>query len=257
MKKRKLNLLVSGISVVLAVQTPVMVLAESLEGTEQQIVQEEVVETEVLETEEDIPEEILEGTGEEIVTGTEEEILPGTEGEEEQVLTGTSDITHAGNSAVQEALDRAESYLQATVTSPIVDTNAGEWSVMGMARAGHLTDSAKGNYLANLYMKLDETGGVLHKVKYTEYSRVVMALSSIGVDPSNVNGYNLLKPLAEYDKVIWQGINGTIFALIALDTGIYEIPVREGDGTQTTRELLIQEILSKELPGEGGLCREV
>ena len=251
MKKRKLNLLVSGMSVVLAVQTPVMVLAESLEGTEQQIVQEEVVETEVLKTEEDIPEEILEGTGEEIVTGTEEEILPGTEGEEEQVLTGTSDITHAGNSAVQEALDRAESYLQATVTSPIVDTNAGEWSVMGMARAGHLTDSAKGNYLANLYMKLDETGGVLHKVKYTEYSRVVMALSSIGVDPSNVNGYNLLKPLAEYDKVIWQGINGTIFALIALDTGIYEIPVREGDGTQTTRELLIQEILSKELPGGG------
>jgi len=76
MKKRKLNLLVSGMSVVLAVQTPVMVLAESLEGTEQQIVQEEVVETEVLETEEDISEEILEGTGEEIVTGTEEEILP-------------------------------------------------------------------------------------------------------------------------------------------------------------------------------------
>lgn len=251
MKKRKLNLLVSGMSVVLAVQTPVMVLAESLEGTEQQIVQEEVVETEVLETEEDISEEILEGTGEEIVTGTEEEILPGTEGEEEQVLTGTSDITHAGNSAVQEALDRAESYLQATVTSPIVDTNAGEWSVMGMARAGHLTDSAKGNYLANLYMKLDETGGVLHKVKYTEYSRVVMALSSIGADPSNVNGHNLLKPLAKYDKVIWQGINGTIFALIALDTGNYEIPVREGDGTQTTRELLIQEILSKELPGGG------
>ena len=251
MKKRKLNLLVSGMSVVLAVQTPVMVLAESLEGTEQQIVQEEVVETEVLETEEDIPEEILEGTGEEIVTGTEDEILPGTEGEEEQVLTGTSDFTRAGNSTVQEALDRAEKYLQATVTSPIVDTNAGEWSVMGMARAGHLTDSAKGNYLANLYMKLDETGGVLHKVKYTEYSRVVMALSSIGVDPSNVNGYNLLKPLAEYDKVIWQGINGTIFALIALDTGIYEIPVREGDGTQTTRELLIQEILSKEVPGGG------
>ena len=251
MRKRKLNLLVSGMSVLLAVQTPGVVLADSLDGTGQQITQEETVETETWEAEENFQEEILQGMGEEVPIGTEEKVLKGTEGEEEQVLTGTADVVRAGNSAVQKAMERAETYIQRTVTSPIVDTNAGEWSVLGMARAGYLTDSAKGNYLANLYMKLDETGGVLHKVKYTEYSRVVMALSSIGADPSNVNGHNLLKPLAKYDKVIWQGINGTIFALLAFDTGNYEIPARDGDGVQTTRELLIQEILSKELPGGG------
>ena len=81
MKKRKLNVLISGMSVLLAVQTPGVIWAESLEGTEQQMVQEvseesllpennagteeEKIESEVQEVEkieEDIPEQILEGT---------------------------------------------------------------------------------------------------------------------------------------------------------------------------------------------------
>jgi len=153
MRKRKLNLLVSGMSVLLAVQTPGVVLADSLDGTGQQITQEETVETETWEAEENFQEEILQGTGEEVPIGTEEKVLKGTEGEEEQVLTGTADVVRAENSAVQKAMERAETYLQRIVTSPIVDTNAGEWSVLGMVRVGYLTDSAKGNYLANLYMK--------------------------------------------------------------------------------------------------------
>ena len=44
-------------------------------------------------------------------------------------------------------------------------------------------------------------------------------------DPRDVAGYDLTKPLGDFDKTVWQGINGPIWALIALDSGNYEVPV--------------------------------
>ncbi len=267
MNRKKINFVVSSMAVLLAVQSPATVWAETVQDTEQQ----EVTETE-LPLEEPAQEENLETNDEQVtipgdageeesipyeeepLAGMRDELLSGTmEAEEEEAVMfrGTEDITRAGNPLIGEALDKAERHLQATVTDPVVATLAGEWSVMAMARAGYLTDIAKNNYLRNVYVKLDETKGVLHTVKYTEYSRVVMALSSIGINPADVHGYNLLEPLADLKKVNRQGINGTTFALIALDTGNYEIPAIQGEGTQTTRDALIQELLSKELQGGG------
>ena len=78
----------------------------------------------------------------------------------------------------------------------------------------------------------------------------MLALTAIGVDPSDVNGYNMLYPLANFKQVNWQGVNGTIYALLALDSKNYEIPKLTeedlGKGLeQTTREKLIQQILDK------------
>ena len=56
--------------------------------------------------------------------------------------------------------------------------------------------------------------------KHTEYSRVILALTSIGKDAQNICGYDLTAPLLDYDKTVWQGINGAIWALIALDCKI-------------------------------------
>lgn len=245
MKRKKISVVISGMTALLVVQSPATVLADAFSGVEAQA-----------------SEEILTGEGqelpgeaefytEEILPGTADEVLTGTQDVEEETFSGTADIARAGNATVQEGLDRAEQYLQSAVTSPVVDTIGGEWSVMAMARAGVLPGTTKANYLANLYMKLDATEGKLDLFKYTEYSRVIMALASLGMDATNVNGYNLVKALGEYENVINQGINGSIFALIALDTRNYELPQREGEGTQTTRELLIQDILSKELSGGG------
>ena len=44
----------------------------------------------------------------------------------------------------------------------------------------------------------------------------MLALTAIGKDPASVAGFNLLKPLADFEQVTKQGINGTIFALLAL-----------------------------------------
>jgi len=63
----------------------------------------------------------------------------------------------------------------------------------------------------------------------------------------------LLEKLADFDAVKWQGINGTAYALIALDSHDYEVPQVSGARTQTTRELLIREILSKEITTADGV----
>ena len=84
------------------------------------------------------------------------------------------------------------------------------------------------NYYDDYYARVEKyvknCAGVLHERKYTEYSRVILALTAIGRDPSNVAGYNLLTPLGDFEKTIWQGLNGPIWALIALDSGSYDIP---------------------------------
>ena len=157
---------------------------------------------------------------------------------------------------VTTALERAEDYLKSHVTNPVVNPMNGEWSVLSMARYGNLLDSTKKAYLSNLYATLEETKGVLSDSKYTEYSRVILALTAMGISPSNVNGYNLLYNLSDYESVIYQGINGAIFALIAYDSHQYEIVSlteedKENGMVQTTRELLIDTILKNELNGGG------
>lgn len=70
------------------------------------------------------------------------------------------------------------------------------------------------------------TKGILHDKKFTDYSRVIVALSAVGMDATNVSGYDLTAPLADFVNVKWQGMNGPIWALIALDSGNYAVPKR-------------------------------
>ncbi|NBD23680.1 DUF4430 domain-containing protein [Paenibacillus sp. T1] len=154
--------------------------------------------------------------------------------------------------AVEKQIAATAAFQLKTIADPVVGTLGGEWTVFGLARSGRQVPEAYyAKYYANLEKTLKEKSGVLHAVKYTEYDRVILALSSIGRGVESVAGYNLLKPLADFGAVTKQGINGPIFALIALDSKQYDIPVVPGVKTQTTRELLIDFILKREIPGGG------
>ena len=59
---------------------------------------------------------------------------------------------------------------------------------------------------------------MLSERKYTEYSRVILALSALECDARSAAGYDLTLPLGDYDKVSAQGVNGVIYALLALDS---------------------------------------
>ena len=129
----------------------------------------------------------------------------------------------------------------------------GEWLVFGMARwESETVDEAWYEaYYETIEAHVKACKGVLDARKYTEYSRVILALTAIGKNPTDVAGYNLIEPLANFEGTIFQGINGPAYALIALDSGNYEIPKIKGDGTQATREMYVDYLLSKEASGGG------
>lgn len=155
-------------------------------------------------------------------------------------------------SSVQSEVQGSAAYMVSAVKSPEVGSIGGEWAIIGLARFGYTVPA---NYYDDYYARVEKyvknCSGVLHERKYTEYSRVILALTAIGHDPSNVAGYNLLMPLGDFEKTIWQGLNGPIWALIALDSGNYEIPKNPSAKTQATRQLYIDEILNNQMKDGG------
>ena len=114
----------------------------------------------------------------------------------------------------------------------------GDWIVFGLARAGaDLSDDYFERYYSAVEAAVQAADGKLDENRYTEYSRLILALTAIGRDPRNVGGYDLLLPLADLKKTTAQGVNGAAFALLALDSHGYPT---SGD---VTREKLVQVIL--------------
>ena len=132
-------------------------------------------------------------------------------------------------------------YMEALGT-PGVGSTGGEWMVIGLARSGRNVPGVEDYYQKVVeYVKsnIDPDTGRLHKAKSTDNSRIIMALTAIGKDVTNVGGYNLLAGLSDFEYVKYQGNNGPIWALLALDSGNYPVP----SGGTTTRQALIEELL--------------
>ena len=124
----------------------------------------------------------------------------------------------------------------------------GEWCIVNGVRSGQeIPESWYATYYENLCATMTEAEGKLSSTKNSTYSRVVIALTAIGKDVTNVAGYNLLDNYMEMETVMKQGISGAIFALIALDCGNYDLP----EGSDVTREALINALLDAEFENGG------
>ena len=132
---------------------------------------------------------------------------------------------------VSAVLNATMAQMAATVTEPAFGTTAGEWTVFGLARGGYY---AKDNtYFTDYYDRIVETvnttaasvnlNGALHKSKSTDNSRLIVALSAIGKDATSVGDWDLVEAYSAngFTWIKKQGINGPIWALIALDSGNY------------------------------------
>jgi hypothetical protein len=132
------------------------------------------------------------------------------------VLAASLLLPAAAADTLRGAVEETAAYLVGAVPAPQFGSAGGEWAVLGLARGGcAVPDGYYDAYYAGLEDDVKACGGVLHEKKYTEYSRVGLALTAIGRNPADVAGYDLLRPLADFDKVVWQGPNGAIWALLA------------------------------------------
>ncbi len=132
-------------------------------------------------------------------------------------------------------------YILSAVPDPQSASVGGEWAVIGIHRGGAAPDSYFENYINNLNSRMARTSGDLGR-KYTEYSRIAMALSELGAGGAE----KLLPYLNDVEKVTLQGINGPIFALRA--------KAACSDADTEARDRYIEYILSRQNPdGSFGL----
>lgn len=57
-----------------------------------------------------------------------------------------------------------------------------------------------------MYAYCEQKNWKLTRTKYSDYSKLIMALTSIGIDAQNVGGHNLFDYLSDYENVRMQGI---------------------------------------------------
>ncbi len=158
---------------------------------------------------------------------------------------------HSLNPSLSSVMNETKFYMLSIDKNPTIGS---EWFVLGLARSGM---DLKNDYFTTYYNHfanyLEENHGVLtNTITYTAYSKAILTMTSIGKDARKVAGYNLFKPLADFDMVIAQGINGPVWALLAVNSNPqYTFPKVSGGKNQTTEQKLVDYIVSQETPNGG------
>lgn len=140
---------------------------------------------------------------------------------------------------LDEIIEKTAETVIKNTENPTVSSIGGEWAVIGIVRSEIEADEFLETYKNNLKNYLEEKNGILSERKYTEYSRVILALTALGENPYDFYEFDLINPINNYENVVLQGINGAIWAILALDSNNYE------ENTEI-RQMYIDYILSQQ-----------
>lgn len=110
-----------------------------------------------------------------------------------------------------------------------------DWIAIGLARSGvNVPLETKINYVQPVAEKVKKR---LNRFSATDLARTIIMMNAMNVDPTKVEGQNLVQNLFESDKV--NSVTGYAFTLLALDTKKYEVPVE----AKWNRAALVQALL--------------
>ena len=160
-------------------------------------------------------------------------------------VTFAYDEGSVDDTEIQKVYAETRAYLSAAAAKD--PAGVSDWAALGLARDGVKLDDAYYNAVCAYVAESINDKGQLSSRLSTENSRRILALTAVGRDVTNIAGHDLLTGLSELSYVTKQGINGAMYALLALDCGGYDVP----EGGTATREALINAILAKALPAGG------
>ncbi len=174
-------------------------------------------------------------------------------------------IRAAVNSAKQHAgLSQEDSLLGNDDFLSSASSTDTDWMALAMGRFGYysngyhymIDDGGYEKYLTAMNGYIEDTysrsGGLLHRIKATEWHRAAVTIAALGGDPKNCGTYKekAIDIIADgsYNCVLdkgpgAQGINGWIWGLISLDSINAEVP----ENAKYDRERFITEILKMQL----------
>lgn len=119
---------------------------------------------------------------------------------------------------IDEQTKKTAEYVKEKVPNPNISAIGGEWAVRGIAESGIEVDNSYFEvYYDTVRAKVKSQKGKIHEEYYSDYARVILALNAIGKDPKNVEGFDLTKPLEEYEELTKQGVNAVAYTLVAIN----------------------------------------
>ncbi len=163
----------------------------------------------------------------------------------ENAVAKLNQLRHESQMAQLDTIYKTTGDYISGLGTPGVGSIGGEWMTIGLARSGRDVPSDYYDAVVDYVKANIDENGRLDYARSTENSRIILALTAIGKDVTDVGGYNLLGGLDSMEFIENQGINGPIWALIALDSHDYPT---SGD---VTREKLVQTILDAALENGG------
>lgn len=158
--------------------------------------------------------------------------------------------TYADNSNEEEIYQAVRENVLSYMDTKEEAVYGNEWLALDLKRDGQ---EVSPYYLKDLVDTIINNKGVLHTGAgdYTNYAKAVLVLTSFGIDASNIAGYNLIESVSTLPRVRQQGVNGVIYALLALDSHQYEVQLPASAPFSFTRDDYINAILDSQLPDGG------
>ena len=126
-----------------------------------------------------------------------------------------------------------------------------EWYILGLARSGRKVSDDYYKAIEKYVSENIDENGRLDEKRATDNAKLVLVLSALDKDVTDVGGHDLLKALSDMDYVTQQGLSGAIYALLAFDCRGYDVPSADKNVEQTSREGLVKYILDKQLKDGG------
>lgn len=181
--------------------------------------------------------------------GAEEDAAQG-QSDESGVAVQTEAEAEVLSPDIDTVLSKVRSYILSKDTKPDYSSI---WNVIGLKRSGlYVPESYINLFYSNVIAYCESKNWQITRAKYSDYSKLILALTAIGVDARNVMGHNLLAYLSDYENVSRQGNNGTIWALIALKSNpAYEIPEDPSAVQQNSEELLVKKVVGMQCQDGG------
>ncbi len=186
--------------------------------------------------------------------GAEEDAAQG-QSDESGVAVQTEAEAEVLSPDIDTVLSKVRSYILSKDTKPDYSSI---WNVIGLKRSGlYVPESYINLFYSNVIAYCESKDWQITRAKYSDYSKLILALTAIGVDARDVMGHNLLAYLSDYENVSRQGNNGTIWALIALKSNpAYEIPEDPSAVQQNSEELLVKKVVGMQCQDGGWTMAE-
>ncbi|MDM5463285.1 MULTISPECIES: DUF4430 domain-containing protein [Bacillus cereus group] len=184
-------------------------------------------------TEEPKPEKPDGKTEEPKPDGKTEELKPDGKTEEPKLEDKTTEQPKQEKIEIPAA--QLNEAISKTSEKMLQDGIGSDWIAIGLARSGvNVPLETKINYVKPVAEKVKKR---LNRFSATDLARTIIMMNAMNVDPTKVEGQNLVQNLFESDKV--NSVTGYAFTLLALDTKKYEVPAE----AKWNRAALVQALL--------------